>query len=89
MNTATTLSTPVLAARDIRKFCGKGTARFDALAGVTCHENTTRTQELADCLGPGHRPRCTTDVNQITLATARRRASQRSMTVPFLNWRVV
>jgi putative ABC transport system ATP-binding protein len=33
--TATTLSPPVLAARDIRKSCGKGTARFDALAGVS------------------------------------------------------
>lgn len=33
--TATTLSPPVLAARDIRKSYGKGTARFDALAGVT------------------------------------------------------
>ena len=33
--TATTLSPPVLAARDIRKSYGKGTARFDALAGVS------------------------------------------------------
>lgn len=33
--TATTLSPPVLAARDIHKSYGKGTARFDALAGVT------------------------------------------------------
>lgn len=33
--TATTLSPPVLAAHDIRKSYGKGTARFDALAGVS------------------------------------------------------
>ena len=33
--TATTLSPPVLAARDIRKYYGNGTARFDALAGVS------------------------------------------------------
>ena len=33
--TATTLSPPVLAARDIRQSYGKGTARFDALAGVS------------------------------------------------------
>ena len=33
--TATTLSPPVLAARDIRESYGKGTARFDALAGVS------------------------------------------------------
>ncbi len=33
--TATTLSPPVLAARDIRKSYGKGTARFDALTGVS------------------------------------------------------
>lgn len=32
--TATTLSPPMLAARDIRKSYGTGTARFDALAGV-------------------------------------------------------
>ena len=33
--TARTLSPPVLAARDIRKSYGKGTARVDALAGVS------------------------------------------------------
>ncbi len=33
--TVTTLSPPVLAARDIRKSYGKGTARFDALAAVS------------------------------------------------------
>ncbi len=36
MSAATTsLSTPLLQARDIRKSYGKGTARFDALAGVS------------------------------------------------------
>lgn len=33
--TATTLRPPLLAARDIRRSYGKGTARFDALAGVS------------------------------------------------------
>ena len=32
--TATTLRTPMLVAHDIRESYGKGTARFDALAGV-------------------------------------------------------